>query len=706
MKISKSVPCLDVATLNHVDGIDHVQQVAQQLERSGILKIRLNFHDPQSNYLHKLVHSLHHSHGHQLPIAHSAKRGFFWDVRPDPSAIATRQHQARSETMEEFPWHTDCSYEDPTPRYFALHVLQHDRFGGGTLSVLSVQRLSELLSPETRFALAQPEYQIDTPPEFIKDPKRKHIVTSLLWRDYKSMAPRMRFRADIIRPLTEMASVALAELCGLLQDSQALASATLHLIREDSQLPARNDTIINDTHHTRTPFFDNMKLTVGYSPTDVVAVAKIHPFYALNTPYPPDAEKIKAAREEASKKPTEYDLNLQPLLRKAQLPRNTFRHAAYISTTGGGSGSVPLLFATDVHENRRQRAQFGRFLQNLGVVSEGDWIVTTHFTGHLYRSLDLILEILENAGASVLAAGQHMSPAEVVKLIKDHNVNGLSGDSGQIVHIVHHISTLTKEERSELNLSKIIYTSEGLSPSQRSLIREVLGPIKIYSILGSAEAGPYAASLPHPNGYSTTTTYEDFVFDKRSMEIEIFSTDATEADSIPEPLKEGQQGVIAQTSFARLRNPLIRYITGDIGSLHPFPPDLWPSVPMEERQHLQVLRLQGRDRRFSFDWDGNYFEFDQLNLMMTDPNLGILQWQVVLARMEPSVEALLEIRLLCFDTAAENRNEAILVDRLETFFYVYAGNRRRFRINFVNDLDSFERSNTGRKVIRFVNKMG
>ncbi len=29
------------------------------------------------------------------------------------------------------------------PRFFALQVLQYDRFGGGTLSVMNVQHLSE-----------------------------------------------------------------------------------------------------------------------------------------------------------------------------------------------------------------------------------------------------------------------------------------------------------------------------------------------------------------------------------------------------------------------------------------------------------------------------------------------------------------------------------------------------------------------------------
>lgn len=64
---------------------------------------------------------------------------------------------------------------------------------------------------------------------------------------------------------------------------------------------------------------------------------------------------------------------------------NNYRISCYTSITGGGSGSTPLFFATDVHENRRHRAHFGKFLAATGVVEETDWILTTHFAGNLYR---------------------------------------------------------------------------------------------------------------------------------------------------------------------------------------------------------------------------------------------------------------------------------------------------------------------------------
>lgn len=64
---------------------------------------------------------------------------------------------------------------------------------------------------------------------------------------------------------------------------------------------------------------------------------------------------------------------------------NTYRRSVYTSVTGGGSGSQTLFFATDVLENRVHRANFGRLLRNTGVIKDDDWVLSTHWGGHLYR---------------------------------------------------------------------------------------------------------------------------------------------------------------------------------------------------------------------------------------------------------------------------------------------------------------------------------
>lgn len=200
-------------------------------------KIQLAFPDPRSKFLETLVCSFHARHGHQLPITHSASQGWFWDVRPSDGTripLQTANHRARSETMADFPWHTDCSYEGAPPRFFGLHVLQHDRFGGGTLSAMNIAALGAALSPAARQALQRDEYMISIPPEFIKDPARTRIRGNVMAAG-GTRGSMMRYRRDLLEPLTAAAAEALAELDMLLDGAgkKLPAASTLHLTAKD-----------------------------------------------------------------------------------------------------------------------------------------------------------------------------------------------------------------------------------------------------------------------------------------------------------------------------------------------------------------------------------------------------------------------------------------------------------------------------------------
>ncbi|KAM3498342.1 hypothetical protein MY10362_008334 [Beauveria mimosiformis] len=216
-----------------------VANVHQALERSGMAKIKLDFSDPKSSFLEKLVCSFNKNHGHQLPITHSASQGWFWDVRPSNGTLIplqTANHRARSETMEDFPWHTDCSYEASPPRYFGLHVLQHDRHGGGTLSAMNIEKLGEALSPEARQSLRRNEYTITIPPEFIKDASRTKIEGNIMafGQTSGSTTTMMRYRRDLLKPQTAAAAAALRELDTLLDGTSGLAAkSTVHLTASD-----------------------------------------------------------------------------------------------------------------------------------------------------------------------------------------------------------------------------------------------------------------------------------------------------------------------------------------------------------------------------------------------------------------------------------------------------------------------------------------
>ena len=116
--------------------------------------------------------------------------------------------------MNDFPWHTDCSYTLEPPRYFGLHVLQADRCGGGTLSALQLSKVLRKLSKETMEALFLEEFRIEVPPEF--EDGTQFIVGSVLTltkgEKDGSLETRCRYRADITHPLTKRAKWALEDL--------------------------------------------------------------------------------------------------------------------------------------------------------------------------------------------------------------------------------------------------------------------------------------------------------------------------------------------------------------------------------------------------------------------------------------------------------------------------------------------------------------
>ncbi|KAF3907312.1 hypothetical protein ABW21_db0206003 [Orbilia brochopaga] len=196
----------------------HVAQVHQSLEEQGFALVRLDFEDPESDYLVALVRDgLHKMHGHGLPVDHSQKKGWLWDVKPLHSKMAnntTGEPLARSETMNVFPWHTDCSFEDAPPRHFALHVLHADRYGGGALSIVRTKDIVKELSEETISRLGMPEFELQVPGEF--DKGIGSLVGSLL--DMSDNDPKLRYREDIVKPLTREAQVALDELNAVLDD--------------------------------------------------------------------------------------------------------------------------------------------------------------------------------------------------------------------------------------------------------------------------------------------------------------------------------------------------------------------------------------------------------------------------------------------------------------------------------------------------------
>jgi TfdA family taurine catabolism dioxygenase TauD len=113
------------------------------------------------------------------PISQDAVGTMVWQVReqaqlrpritcadPGPQALGL---VPRSWTLDEFPFHTDGSFEDPQPTHVALYAVRADHKGGGQTQLKSVAEILSHLSNDSRHVLLTTLYRFRVPPEFVKD---------------------------------------------------------------------------------------------------------------------------------------------------------------------------------------------------------------------------------------------------------------------------------------------------------------------------------------------------------------------------------------------------------------------------------------------------------------------------------------------------------------------------------------------------------
>lgn len=327
--------------------------------------------------------------------------------------------------------------------------------------------------------------------------------------------------------------------------------------------------------------------------------------------------------------------------------------------------------------------------------------------------MDLMTEMMENAGAAVLCAGPELPHQAVVEALVQYRANVVTGDVSQLLQLAHYIITIDEEQKRELSLTKLLYTSESMTALQREFIISVFGEVTICSVIGSAEAGPWGVSSSALMGIPKGN-YTEFIFDRRAICLEVvpFSVENKEkaAETVcssvgcAENVHLGNPGLLVQTSLQRLRNPLVRYLCGDVASLHPLSLELHAKLPSPHAEHYQVVRLYGRDQRSSFTWYGEYFEFGVVHSFMRTEEWNIMQWQIVLQHANPKgAGVILDVRVLRgLQVAGKHVTEEELTAKMREFFWVFNFNQELFRLTFVSGSDEFLRSKTGRKVIQFV----
>ncbi|KAH8698154.1 hypothetical protein GQ44DRAFT_744279 [Phaeosphaeriaceae sp. PMI808] len=384
----------------------------------------------------------------------------------------------------------------------------------------------------------------------------------------------------------------------------------------------------------------------------VLAVAKIHPFYSDKHTSAPDYATVAQAARNLSG--LSASLQEMPITKKERLAEVTnrlssnsaeaksFRSGAIIGITGGGSGKgVPMPFFTDAQETVAIRSFVGKLLVKCGAVGVGDVAIVLNTTGNLYRSV----------------------------------------------------------------FNRLVRTCQQLQPNVLAVFGETTRPISFGSIYGSAEAGPWAVANHNLSGHHGD--YVDLIYDKKAMVVEIIPVPSGNVDESAtrgdvENVPHGSVGVIALTSLQKLRHPLVRYYTGDLGSLHDLTIEMHSYIG-EGTCDLGVLRMYGRDRTESFKWQANFYELSAIGNAMKTAHWGVLDWQISLDINNDSGEHIMEVKLIRPEPSVSILSDSELSKELSGYFNVYPKVDHLFKIRSVG-LQDMVRSETAGKIIRLVDK--
>ncbi|CAF4338373.1 unnamed protein product, partial [Adineta steineri] len=123
---------------------NQLPKIERALENDGYVRIQFSDqHLPNDNdfptNMEKFFIDIIEKLGGQCLTHNEQNDSFVWHVQPiQTNSNIQKQSLARSQTDDEFLFHTDCSYEVNPPEYMALFVLEQDQFGGGQLEVIQL----------------------------------------------------------------------------------------------------------------------------------------------------------------------------------------------------------------------------------------------------------------------------------------------------------------------------------------------------------------------------------------------------------------------------------------------------------------------------------------------------------------------------------------------------------------------------------------
>ncbi|WP_076589124.1 TauD/TfdA family dioxygenase [Vibrio ostreicida] len=153
------------------------------LNKFGVLIIDLKFENRHSTLLETIVSEL------GKPHTHSTDEDAVWHIKQ--GGLKGREKLARSHKLEEFVLHTDCSYEQRVPNFFALQCIRSDKLSGGKNLFVDASTLIQHLSDTSLRTLQTEAIQIKVPPEFDRGVEaiKAHVIDENL---------NVRYRKELI----------------------------------------------------------------------------------------------------------------------------------------------------------------------------------------------------------------------------------------------------------------------------------------------------------------------------------------------------------------------------------------------------------------------------------------------------------------------------------------------------------------------------
>ncbi len=276
------------------------------------------------------------------------------------------------------------------------------------------------------------------------------------------------------------------------------------------------------------------------------------------------------------------------------LSEPAFRRGLYLSPTGGSSSSELLHFPTDIAENHFQREILSSYLKKAKILDKDSIVLNLFGSTMMYRSLEIINEFCELAGATTLPVSAHCPDQIAYNLARQFGANCIAGTSSRIIQFAKFL----QDNKLEHPFPRLIFGGEPMPKSKEAFLRECLKTESFNAVFGSGEAGVFGIKLNDAGG-------SKYLCPPELIHIEVVDAD------------ENGFGTMVVTNLVRTRFPLVRYNTEDVVRL--------TKERFEDRE-MNVIEFRGRADR-SFQIGGEYTMLSEFSKLFE----GLLEFQISLS---------------------------------------------------------------------------